>query len=87
MDGQIMSYIKPSLVLLFFRFYCSLDGNKWVHNKSNELSNFDFRQLQNNKDFLYCIKCIPHFFSILHKQNKPNIYCILGIYQNLNQLY
>ena len=35
---------------------------KQVHCKCNDLSDFDFKYLQNNKDFQYCIKCIPQIF-------------------------
>ena len=35
---------------------------KWVQDKCNELSDFDIKYLQNNKNFLRCIKCIPKFF-------------------------
>ena len=45
---------------------------KWVHHKCNELSDFDFKYLQNNKDF----------WSILHKRNKPRKKSALSIYQN-----
>ena len=36
---------------------------KWVHYKWNELSDFDFKYLQHNKDIWYCIKCIRQIFS------------------------
>ena len=38
----------------------------------NELSDFDFKYLQNNKDF----------WTILHKRNKPRKKSALSIYQN-----
>ena len=61
------------------------DCKKWFHHKCNELSDFDFKQLQNNKDFLYCIKCIPQMFPFcVNKINKANISS--KYISNLNQL-
>ena len=47
---------------------------KWVHHRCNELSDFDFRYLQNDKDFWYCIKCIPQIFPFCTNEiNQANI--------------
>ena len=59
---------------------------KWVHHKCNELSDFDFKYLQNNKDFWYCIKCIPQVFPFYKHEKKNKQISALNIYQNLSQL-
>ena len=47
---------------------------KWVHHKYHELSDFDFKYLQNNKDCWYCIKCIPQNFPFCTNEiNQANI--------------
>ena len=49
-------------------------SKKWIHHKCNELSDFDFKYLQNNKDFWYCIKCIPQVFLFCtNRMNQTNI--------------
>ena len=55
------------------RIGCNL-CKKWVHHKCKELSDFDFKHLQNNKDFWCCIKCIPQVFPFCTSEiNQANI--------------
>ena len=49
--------------------------NGFIINAINyEINYFDFKYLKNNKDFWYCIKCIPQIFPFCTNEiNQANI--------------